>query len=127
MQRLVTQQDLIDNPKLMQMGVSVNQHWDFPVEEHHAKPQYSEPVSEEEIPPVVEEETKVILTKEELAGPFTSPVVEGNASTNDTKVNVEEKPAEETKVAETAIATTPGKEPAPKVDNAPAKKQPAKK
>jgi hypothetical protein len=30
MQRLVTKQDLIDNPELIKRGVSVNQHWNFP-------------------------------------------------------------------------------------------------
>lgn len=30
MQRLVTKQDLIDNPELQQKGVSVNQYYNFP-------------------------------------------------------------------------------------------------
>lgn len=30
MQRMVTKQDLIDYPELIQKGVSVNQHWEFP-------------------------------------------------------------------------------------------------
>lgn len=38
MQRLVTQQDLIDNPDLVRRGVSVNQHWDFPSFDQPAPP-----------------------------------------------------------------------------------------
>jgi hypothetical protein len=37
-QRLVTQQDLIDNPDLIHQGVSINQHYNFPDEEKDVEP-----------------------------------------------------------------------------------------
>lgn len=76
-QRLVTQQDLIDNPDLRHKGVSINQHYNFPekviqepkIHSHHVKkeaeetPKAEEPIKQEPVKKEVSQPAKKAAKK----------------------------------------------------------------